>query len=149
MKRDWNLIRDIMQAIEEDRFAVFVEHAGNNEDWQDGLDSDQIKKERMSRLIRIDGHVRLLIEANLINKVNSGIIDIDEYRERNGASPKHRYQYNYKSLRLSMEGHDLLDHMREPKVWNLIKKHAEEAGSKLTLDFIRTAIPKILSGLWS
>ena len=64
MKRDWNLIRDILTAIEEDRIVEYVVSAGNNEDWQTGLDCDQIKIEKIKRLRLIEGHIRLLIDSN-------------------------------------------------------------------------------------
>lgn len=98
MKRDWNLIRDILTAIEEDRCKKYIDNAGNNEEWQDGLDNDQIQKEYVKR----------------------------------------------KKL---IEGHDLLQHMRTPKVWNKAKEIADKAGVTLTLDFLRTTLPYIPSML--
>ena len=46
-----------------------------------------------------------------------------------------------------MEGHDLLQHMRTPKVWNKAKEIADKAGVALTLDFLRTTLPYIPSML--
>ncbi len=148
MKRDWNVIRDILTAIEEDRFANFVKHAGNNEEWMDGLDADEIEKKRLQRLRCFDGHVRLLIDAGLISKINSNIIELDEYRMRSGSSPQHGYSYDYRRLQLSMDGHDLLQHMREPKIWNKVKSMADQMGVSLTMDFVRTAFPKIMNSLF-
>ena len=156
MKRDWNLIRDILTAIEEDRCKKYIDNAGNSEEWQDGLDNDQIKNEYIKRRKLINGHIRLLIDAGLISQINSNIwvLEKDTFsnrginqaiRNRNGGASG--YVFNYESLELSMEGHDLLQHMRTPKVWNKAKEIADKAGVALTLDFLRTTLPHIPSML--
>lgn len=156
MKRDWNLIRDILTAIEEDRCKKYIDNAGNNEEWQDGLDNDQIQKEYIKRKKLIEGHIRLLIDAGLISQINSNIRVLEKdtvftrninqiLRNRNGGASG--YVFDYENLELSMEGHDMLQHMRTPKVWNKAKEIADKAGVALTLDFLRTTLPYIPSML--
>lgn len=147
MQRDWNLIRDILEAIEQDRIVPYLRNAGNSEEWQNGLDTDQINAERIRRLRLIDGHIRLLIDCDLISKVNSNVRDVNEYRKRLTDSPRHGYTFKPECLELSMEGHDLLDHMRDPVFWNEIKKIAKDSLLSVSLDFIREVTPKVLNYL--
>ena len=79
----------------------------------------------------------------LISKVNSNIRDLNEYKKKPTDTPRHAYVFKVELLQLSMEGHDMLEHMRNNKVWNELKRIARESSVSLTLDFIRATIPHI------
>lgn len=146
MKRDWDLIRDILEAIENETIVSYEKKAGNNEKWKDSLkDADEIQQIREQRLKRIHGHIRLLIDGGYISHVNSHITSYNDILVSSGIStmPTPVYHYEIDKLELSMAGHDMLEHMRTPKVWNKAKEIAEKAGVELTLDFLKTVFPLI------
>lgn len=137
MKRDWNLIREILIAFEEDRFVEFVNLAEFNNDEQcafemkaSALDPDGQKELRSSMRINkrtaIWKHVEMMQDCGLLvqtqydnNNVNGGI-------------------------RLSMQGADLLDVLRDQRLWPKIKKKAMDTGLALTWEFIKAAVPAII-----
>ena len=160
MERNWDLLRDIMGAIEKEELQGFYNRGGNDYEWKNGLNSDEIKKELNKRRREIDYHVRLLIDAKYISWINSNIsiISADTANYLNDAQLslgdfverqkfKSSYKFKYADLQLSMAGHDLLTHMRSPKVWNKIMEMSEKATESLTTDFLRFAIPKVIGML--
>lgn len=158
MKRDWDLIRDILTAIEEDKLLDFYQNGGPSNLWRYGLNSDEIAQELINRRKNIDLHVRLLIDAKYISWINSNIQDnFDLSRESNERASSffkkpvkvfeetHGYVFSYENLQMSMSGFDLLEHMNNPKVWEKIKELAGKTGEKLTLDLVSFALPKIVA----
>lgn len=114
MKRDWDLVRNILINVEEDN-AIF-----------DGLDnpadSREMKKKQDYILL---GHLELL--------TNNGYIEGAEViRSVSGFAG-----YSVGSPRLSMAGHDLLDTMRSPSIWESIKSTAKKKGVELSFDAIK------------
>ena len=160
MERNWDLLRDIMGAIEKEDLQGFYNRGGNNYEWKNGLNFDQIAQELHKRQRQIDYHVRLLIDAKYISWINSNIsiLSADDANYLNDAQLslgdfvehqnfKSSYKFEYADLQLSMAGHDLLTHMRSPKVWNKILEMSEKATTSLTVDFLRYAIPKVIGML--
>ena len=160
MERNWDLLRDIMGAIEKEELQGFYNRGGNDYEWKNGLNYDEIKKELNKRRHEIDYHVRLLIDAKYISWINSNIsilsadtanylndaqLSLGDFVERQNF--KSSYKFEYSKLQLSMSGHDLLTHMRSPKVWNKIQEMSEKATESLTTDFLRYAIPKVIGML--
>ena len=109
MKRDWSIIRQILEAIEAHEYTG---------DWV-----------QLNSLVHIDGavavyHLTLLEERNLIIGRNRGLVGADP-----GLSTFH-------VERMTWEGHDLLDTMRSQGLWNRITDKSKELGVELTLDSI-------------
>ena len=48
-----------------------------------------------------------------------------------------------------MQGYDLLDALRDQNVWDRIKGRAKKAGVTISWEFIKAALPKVLSDIVS
>ena len=113
MKRDWELIKEILTAIEENKVRIHWEQ----------LDKDKQKIVLM--------HYDLLQESNLIinYKLQS---DMDD-------DGKIIYHPNYiiqdvdsPAIRMTMKGFDMLEVLRDQTLWNKILSKAKNLGVKLT-----------------
>lgn len=58
-------------------------------------------------------HARLLVEKGLLQT----------------ALPNHSIRQPWMCLRLTWEGYDFLDHIRDPAIWRLVKRSATKVGS--------------------
>lgn len=136
MKRDWNEIRAILESIEQDRFGEYVSKYGVPFD-----DSMMSKGERIAKLAELGlerrdfvlGHVELLVDAKLVKGIAVNCFDSDSFERLCATRP-----------RMTMDGYDLLDHLRSPKFLNRLQNYCSQVGSGLTLDLIRTAVPYVL-----
>jgi len=122
MKRDWELIKEILTAIEENKVRIHWEQ----------LDKDKQKIVLM--------HYDLLQESNLIinYKLQS---DMDD-------DGKITYHPNYiiqdvdsPAIRMTMKGFDMLEVLRDQTLWNKILSKAKNLGVKLTYEYILQAVP--------
>jgi len=110
MKRDWDVIRQVLIEVEElsstDRdsfvYGVGPEHP----------DEDSNKAE----------HALLLWKAGFISAIDAGTVD--------GSAA-------ILSPELTWEGHDLLETMRSNTVWERIKSTAKDKGIELTFDAVK------------
>ncbi|HDX8454060.1 TPA: DUF2513 domain-containing protein [Aeromonas hydrophila] len=126
MKRDWDVIRDILLKIEndEDLFASLPEQPK----WNDDLSvEDNLKAEEGYRQAKghLCGHLEILIESGYID----GLQVI-----RTG----HKLSVRLFVPRLKMPGHDLIDTLRPVGMPQKLTKFANERGVELTLDTIKT-----------
>jgi Hypothetical protein (DUF2513) len=102
MQRDMDLIRDILLALEEnpDLNGQSVYRGRANEFFEKkGVSDDDVAY-----------HLRLLIDPHYV---------IGSYDQTSGT---------FEIERLSMDGHDFLDSVRDPDLWNKTKKGALAAG---------------------
>jgi|ERR1700730_4918801 hypothetical protein len=109
MNRNMDLIRDILLAFEADQKL-------DGSSTYRGRAGDCFEKEGVSEE-EIAYGLRLLIDRALIigsYDKTSGVFDVE---------------------RLSMDGHDFLDSIRNPDIWNKVKKDALVAGG-FTLDLL-------------
>lgn len=83
-------------------------------------------------------HVRLLIEANLIEGV-SGSVYLSESHPRVTYETFHPY-------RLTWAGHEFLGSIRDAGTWSKIKSVSIEKGASLTFDVIRELGISLLKG---
>lgn len=119
MKRDWEVIRDVLIEIESldslsrDRKAYGV---------GDGYPPDEVVKSE---------HALLLWKAGFL----SGI-DASTYSGPAVISPE-----------LTWEGHELLDTLRSKTVWERIKTTAKEKGVELTFDAVKLLGKSVLEAL--
>lgn len=114
MKRDWDLLREIMLNIEDDK-PLF-----------EGLIRDVKSAEEEQRQDnRLLGHLDLLVTNGLI----SGAKAVKSTRGYTGFSAN--------NPSLTMAGHDLLDTMRSLTLWENIKTTAKKKGVELSFDAIK------------
>lgn len=126
MKRDWDLLRKMLVDIEEERdlFADFPEepqseafshvelYLGEYERWEKACGY-------------FYGHLELLLDSDLI----AGIQVVS------GTNGYQGYKYTSEP-RLTSKGHDLLDTMRTPVLWERIKTTAKQKGVELSFNAI-------------
>lgn len=106
MKRDMDLIRDLLLKIEdEENKARSSELIG---------DSDEAEKNR------INNHIRLLYDAGFIKGIVSTPL-----------SGRWRIQ----EIELTWQGHDLASTIRDPEIWSQTKDAAKTAGTG-AIDFV-------------
>jgi hypothetical protein len=109
MKRDWDVIREVLIEVEElgaDERDKFIYGVGS-----EYADKDATKSE----------HAFLLWKANFI----SGI-DASTFGGKALLSPE-----------LTWQGHDLLETIRSKAVWERIKTTAKDKGIELTFDAVK------------
>ena len=139
MKRNWVLIRNILCALEEDRFVEYVRSGGLSDketqkftDLKSGrIDTESLEEAKKNRRNEIWLHVELLIDC--------GVIQNTQF-DREGVNNNYR---------LSMQGHDFLEDLRNQEVWDKIKNQAFKSGAKLTWTFITAAAEQIVQRLAS
>lgn len=130
MKRDWNLLRDQLMAIEQDedlRTTIlsaippapdFNTTKLSEEDFNNELKAHELHEER------ILGHLEMLVE--------NGYIDGIKIERGFGG-----FSCSIWKPRLTMAGHDLLDTMRSQTVWEKVQSTARDKGLELTFDTIK------------
>jgi hypothetical protein len=108
MKRDWDVVRQVLIEIEEldaSERELKIYNAG------EGNDADRIKAE----------HVLLLWKAHFLSGIDA--------TSNSGSA--------LLSPDLTWEGHDLLETMRSQAVWERIKTVAKDKGIELTFDAVK------------
>lgn len=116
MKRDWDLIKDILEQVEANTLSDYIRQ-------NKYLDAVENPDDFL-------GHIEILIEAGIIKNCRVERID----------SGKFEY-CDFRGAYITMQGHDLLDAIRNKRLWNRIRKKALKAGISLSWEFIRIAIP--------
>src|SRR5712691_6756381 len=107
MKRDWDCIRTILLLLEATGDTTSVVNAGD----VPGFDAETASY-----------HMRLMIEARLIEGACSEAI----------GAPLQCW-----GSAMTWEGHELLDKIRSPSIWNKIKTAARKHGVSLSLDLVK------------
>lgn len=142
MKRDWDLLREQLLAVEEDRDFRTVVLAAVPEapTWQDGqseADFSKFMAEHQKIEARILSHLEMLVANGYLEGVKIWRLNSN-------------FGYSLAHPRLTMAGHELLDTMRSKPVWEKIKSLAETKGLELTLDTIKgmagLAVKSVLGG---
>ncbi len=139
MKRDWTEIRAILESIEKDTFGEYVSKYGVPFD-----DSMMSSGERIAKLVELElerrdlvlGHIELLVDAGLVKGISVNCFDSDSFERLCATRP-----------RMTMEGYDLLDHLRSPKFFSRLQDYCSQVGSGVTLDLIRHAVPYVLQAI--
>lgn len=99
MKLDKDLVREILLAIED--------NGADPRGWMDLEIPDHSSRE-------VSYHVHLLDEAGLVEAIDLS------HMGRDG--------YEWKPKRLTYQGHEFLDTVRDSEVWRLTKETAKQAG---------------------
>jgi hypothetical protein len=126
MKLDWDLIREQLVCIEEDR-SVFADLPKEPE-WTDQTEDVYVQELQFFRNAeqRLFGHLELLLENGFMN-------GITVQRDMDGS-----FHYGIHSPRLTLCGHELLADLRSKDLWERVKSIAKSKGIELTFDAIKT-----------
>lgn len=137
MKTDFNLFRDILTAIEEDRLPQFMIMLGNSEDWRSGLDSDQLKATEQKREHDYFKHLKLLID--------SGIVEGVVVKQ----SADLMFSVGYYDPTITIAGADFYNALKSSRVLTALKAMASRINVDLSVNFIldnaRAAISSLVS----
>lgn len=129
MKRDWNLIRDVLEACEDDRLDEYISKSGADYDEDDltPQQKDKLEFENAKKYRRlVIGHLELCLDEEFIKGV-----EIVKYSD--GTLGPVSY---CKEARLTMKGHDFLVKLRDQNMWKNIKSIAKQTGIALTVESI-------------
>lgn len=129
MKRDWKIIEQILEAIELNKVRIH---------WE-SQESDEQRK-----LVQI--HYDLLQESDLIANYELKS-DMDDDMNTTVHPPFTQEDPSLPYMHLTMKGYDLLEVLRDKRLWNRIVTKAKDTGVKLTFEFIKQAIPIIYKQL--
>lgn len=123
MKRDWDLIRDIL---------IEVETRSDND--RNGLQYKTDPKKSDSENAKA-AHAILLAKSGFLDGIESNTLD----GTRRLLAPD-----------LTWQGHELLDTIRSKPIWEKVKSTAEEKGIELTFDAVialgKAALVAVISG---
>jgi hypothetical protein len=109
MKRDWDMIRDILTKLEE-----FSNEEGS-------LNLSSFPRDKHAE---ISYHMELLIESGLVN---------GQMSEEFGPEPE-----DFFVTRLTWQGHEFLDSIRNDTVWQKTKKSFFSQGISMTFDLVKS-----------
>lgn len=117
MKRDWKMIGRVLSDVEDERVEDVINTI-----------ADDDESERYLR------HLELLSDCGYVLGVDIGFT-------RAGV----RLDFNHP--RLSMSGYDFKDVLQDKKLWNAIKRKAQDGTMRLSWEFIKAAVPVVLKEL--
>ncbi len=120
MKRNWKVVRKILEHIEA-------------EDLRDYVDRCSYAEELRVTKDEFIGHLEILADAGIVKNVSVR-------RTAEGSIAACGISGAY----ISMVGHDLLDALRDETVWARILDKARRAGVSISWEFIKAAIPVIM-----
>lgn len=118
MKRNWDTIREILLKVEECTLPT------------ENVRPNHFEKERAAE---ISYHVRLLIDAGLINGKMSQTI---------GPEVK-----DFFATSLTWYGHELLDSIRSNQIWEKTKSTFIEKGIEMTFDLVKSGATQIATAI--
>lgn len=118
MKRNWDTIRELLIKIEECTLPT------------ENVRLDQFPEERAAE---ISYHVRLLIDAGLIN---------GRISETLGSEVK-----DFFASSLTWHGYELLDTIRSNQVWEKTKSTFLEKGIEMTFDLVKSGATQIAAAI--
>lgn len=116
MKRDWDIIREILIRLEETAGTEYC------------LRLSSFPSERAQE---ISYHVELLMEAGLIS---------GQMAKTLGPGP-----YDFLAERLTWNGHELLDAIRSNTIWQKTKSSFVSKGLSMTFDLVKSVAVDIAS----
>lgn len=118
MKRDLDLIRHILVTIESsDSNKITIE--------------DFVTTEYSPELI--SNHIRLLLDVDYIEARDVSTLG-STYRQ-------------FLIRRITMQGYEYLDSIRDPKVWSETKLKLSQATSSISLEVVKTIASKVILGM--
>lgn len=132
MVRSWPLLKEILESIEQDRFDKLLTTYGYDIELDELSDAKLIdfQNSHSEDKYKLFCHIELLIDSGLIRGLELTTYDLDEgFKDLLSKRP-----------RLSMAGFDLLDAMRNEKLWPKVKSTIKTVGVDMSLTALKTAI---------
>lgn len=123
MKRDWDVVREILTKVESMDL--------HNQE----LSLKSFETQTAQELFIISGHMKLLIERELVNGVMYSQLNIRLYID----------DFSVKGL--TWAGHEFLDSIRSDTVWNKTKETFSSKGLDMTFDLIKTVAAGVTTSL--
>lgn len=117
MKRDWDIIRDILLKLEDLEPSVVLEPKD--------FPSDKISEYAYN--------ANLLLEAGLVHGGTDGTLMAD--------------LNHFWLSRLTWDGHELLDAIRDDSIWNRTKNRFASEGISMTFDLVKNVATEISAAL--
>lgn len=122
MKRDWDLVREILEKVEDGSLQTYL----SKENFIDkGITEEDIF-----------GHIEIMLDAGILK---NGIVS----RGWGGKFSR----WDMQGIFISMQGHDLLDALRDQTVWMRIRQKARQSAVSISWEFIKAAIPVVMNEL--
>lgn len=122
MKRDWDVVREVLEAVESGDVAGYIRSEEFRTRFPTNPPADFL------------GHVEILIDAGIIK--NACV-------KRN---PDGEFEFwDFRGAFVTMQGHDLLDAMRNKELWQRVKSKSLHTGISLSWEFIKAAIPVVIT----
>lgn len=122
MKRDWHIIEVVLTHVEAGDIASYDTQKRY---LRDGISEDDFV-----------GHLEILNDAGILRGCSI----------QRGANGQYSF-CNVSHAFITMQGHDLLDAVRNDTVWGRIKAKAAQSGASLSWEFIKAAIPVVMQEL--
>ena len=116
MKRDWDIIRELLSQIEDETLPAFVNELHRDVQFGKG---DPVFESDVAR------HLKLLADAGFVKGVQFA-----------NTSPK-KVCYVRVEPDLTMEGYDLLEVLRSKSIWASVKEQIKTTGAGLTVEAIK------------
>lgn len=126
MKRDWNIIRDLLKATEEDRLLDLLDQKDEDIDFARANNEDLRELEKIS--FDYYGHLELLIDDDAIRGITVDCSNLGNW------------SYGAGRPRLSTSGFDLLDALQSKTVWTRVKDYAKENTLPITGALVREVL---------
>ena len=135
MKLSYSLFKDILQAVEDERLRGFMESLGNNTQWQNGLDSDELKQVTEKRERLYYKHLQILIDSKLVEgvKVNFGV--------------DNHISVGYSDPYITIKGMDFFNALKSSKVFDALKRKSLDLGCDLSFNFILDNARTVINSL--
>lgn len=121
MKRDWDVVRDLLTKLEE----------LPNRDHYVSLGDFQLSDKDAA--YKVSYHMELLIEAGIVE---------GKMRQVLGGGP-----INFTALRLTWAGHEFLDAIRNDTVWNKTKETFTTKGLDMTFETIKAVAAAAMTSM--
>lgn len=135
MKQDWNLTRELLTAIEEERAQTYcTSRLGDAPLLEGNFVPDSVASDRIKA-------THFVIKEHLLLLTEAGLIDRARWQE---SVPSYAMQ----NARLTAKGHETLNAMRNQSMWDEIKTTALRSGVGLSLalltDLAKHAAKKLI-----
>lgn len=125
MRRDWDIIRNLLKATEEDRLIEFL----NLKDEEVDRASTEAEREKLEKISsNYYGHLELLVDDDAIRGITVDCSNLGNW------------SYGAGRPRLSTSGFDLLDALQSKTVWTRVKDYAKENTLPITGALVREVL---------
>lgn len=138
MRKDWKIIRGLLEKFEDENISNYLSTVGvlpdsvqlENFDTRETLKFEAKTQEKL-----IFGHLLLCLDGGFIEGLQIK------------AGANFDYSYSLCSPRLTLRGHELLEKLRNKAVWEKVRAGAASLGVPLTVEAISAMATKVINDL--